>query len=300
MKNRNTRIIMGILVGLVLFTSSVALLLYLRQSKANAHATQNIEVYVAAKDLKKGDYIGADAITKASVPKSYITFTPLLPEEIIGRYAKVNIFAKEPIRQEKLSITNPSKQKPQQKTEVFKDINKSEQITTKTQDTFSIPLKVFKNKDNSLKVGDFVDIVSVVPKKASTRDYAFTTRYIALHLRINSFISKHVLMKKFTRTITVLENKKSVRKTIEADTIVLEMAPKDIKNFLALYYTTQALNNNRAYNTANYGGQLWLVNAATPPDQQIEKEKQKMLFDKKRVMHKRHKRVQKVSIDYEK
>ena len=301
MRNRNTRIIMGILVGLVLFTSSVALLMYLKQSKANENITHNVEVYVASKNLKEGDYIGADAIKKAKVPQNYISFTPLMPEEIIGRYAKVAIFAKEPIRREKLSTINPLDAKIEHVV-VSHEKNVTKERIVSSSDTVSIPLSIFKNRDASLKAGSFVDIVSIVPKKLKNRDYVFTTKYIALHVLVHSFVSNNITMPSYTRTVTQTKDKKHISKIIEADTIVLDMSPKDIKNFLALYYTTQALNNNRAYNTANYGGQLWLVNAATDTDAEIQKEKEKMLLDKKRtvVKRKRFKRVQKVSIAYEK
>jgi len=304
MRNRNTRIIMGILVGLVLFTSSVALLLYLKQSKANENITHNVEVYVAAKNLKEGDYIGASSIVKAKVPQNYISFTPLMAEEIIGRYAKVDIFAKEPIRPEKLATTNPLENKIEKHTLVqSSDVNVSKESIVSTNDTISIPLNIFKNKDTSLKAGSFVDIVSVMPKQQKGREYSFTTKYIALHVPVHSFVSNNITMKTYTHTVTETKNKVTTSKIIEADTIVLDMSPKDIKNFLALYYKTQLLNNNRAYNTNNYGGQLWLVNAATDADAALQKEKEKMLLDhKKHVVKKRRKKkhVQKVSIAYEK
>lgn len=303
MRNRNIRIVMGILVGLVLFTSSVALLMYLKQSKANENITHNVEVYVAAKNLKEGDYIGADAIVKAKLPQNYVSFKPLTAQEIIGRYAKVNIFAKEPMRKEKLSTINPLNKRVNKKKEMQSDKTPAKQTIVATSDTISIPLSVFKNKDASLKAGNFVDIVSVMPKKLKNREYSFKTKYIALHVPVHSFISRNVTMPAFTRTITQTKDKVTTSKIIEADTIVLDMSPKDIKNFLALYYETQALNNNRAYNTNNYGGQLWLVNAATDTDEAIQKEKQKLLLDHKKVhvvKKRRIKHTQKVSIAYEK
>ncbi len=303
MRNRNIRIVMGILVGLVLFTSSVALLMYLKQSKANENITHNIEVYVASKNLKEGDYIGADAIVKAKLPQNYVSFKPLTAEEIIGRYAKVDIFAKEPMRKEKLSTINPSDKRVKKKKEIQSDKTPAKQTIVATSDTISIPLSVFKNKDASLKAGNFVDIVSVMPKKLKNREYSFQTKYIALHVPVHSFISRNVTIPAFTRTITQTKDKVTTSKIIEADTIVLDMSPKEIKNFLALYYETQALNNNRAYNTNNYGGQLWLVNAATDTDEAIQKEKQKLLLDHKKVhvvKKRRVKHTQKVSIAYEK
>jgi len=303
MKNRNTRIIMGILIGLVLFTSSVALLFYLKQSRANENITHKVEVYIASKNLKKGDYIDANAIVKAKLPQNYVSFKPLTAEEIIGRYAKVDIFAKEPIRKEKLSTINPLNKRVKKTKETDTKKAPAEQTIVTTSDSISLPLSLFKNKDTSLRAGNFVDIVSVMPKKLKNREYSFKTKYIALHVPVHSFISRNVTIPAFTRTVTQTKDKVTTSKIIEADTIVLDMSPKDIKNFLALYYETQALNDDRAYNTNNYGGHLWLVNAATDTDKAIQKEKQKLLLDYKKahIVKKRRKRpTQKVSIAYEK
>jgi len=306
MRNRNTRIVMGILVGLVLFTSSVALLLFVKQSKANENIEKNVEVYVAVKALNEGDYIDAASIKKANVPQNYISFTPLMAEEIIGRYAKVNIFPKEPIRPEKIATTNPLDVKKTQVTVTTQDTNKTQEKLTTTNDTIAIPLSLFKNKDSSLRAGNFVDIVSIVPKQLKNRDLSFATKYIAIHVPINSFISKNVTTSSYTRTIsktskTSKKEKITTTQIIEADTIVLDMSPKDIKNFLALYYKSQALNDKRAYNTQNYGGQLWIVNAATDVDEELQKQKEQLLLDRKKVIKKRVKKhVQRVSIAYEK
>jgi len=291
---------MGILVGLVLFTSSVALLMYLKQSKANENIQKNVEVYVASKHLIRGDYIGADSITKARVPQNYISFTPLVAEEIIGRYAKVDIFPKEPIRSEKISISNPLDVKVKKTVQNTNEQNQKKEIVQTTSDTISIPLSVFKNRDTSLKAGNCIDIVSIIPKQLHNKEFSFSTKYIAIHIPIHSFVSKNVTTSTYTRTVTTTTNKVTTSQIIEADTIVLDMSPKDIKNFLAVYYKAQALNNNRVYNTANYGGQLWIVNAATDVDATIQKQKEKLLVDKKRKILKRKRRVKKVSISYEK
>jgi len=303
MRNRNTRIIMGILVGLVLFTSSVALLLFVKQSKANENIEKNVEVYVAVKALKEGDYINAASIKKASVPQNYISFTPLMAQEIIGRYATVNIFPKEPIRPEKIATTNPLDVKNTKVSVATEDASSTQEKLTRTNDTIAIPLSLFKNRDSSLRAGNFVDIVSIVPKQLKNRELNFTTKYIAIHVPINSFISQNVTTPSYTRTIskTSTKEKGTTTQIIEADTIVLDMSPKDIKNFLALYYKSQALNDKRAYNTQNYGGQLWIVNAATDVDKELQKQKEQLLLDRKKVIKNRvGKRVQRVSITYEK
>jgi Flp pilus assembly protein CpaB len=294
---------MGILVGLVLFSASVALLMYLRQSKPNENKPQSIAVYVATKHLHRGDYIGASDIIKAKLPKSYVTFTPLVASEIIGRYAKVEIFDKEPIRKEKIATLNPLKIS-QKKVSPSVIPSQETNITTNVQlisgDTIAIPLSVFKNRDSSLKAGSFVDIISVLPKKSRNNNYEFTTKYIAIHIPVHNFVSKNLATSSYTHSVTTKIKKSVITKAIEADTVVLSMSPKQIKNFLILYYKTQALNDNRVYNTNNYGGQLWMINAASDVDAKVQKVKMSMLLNHKKVLRYHKKRTPKVSISYEK
>lgn len=219
---------MGIMAGLVLFSSSVALLLYLKQSKHKETAQNNIEVFVAAKNLKKGDLLDAGSIKKAKLPKSYISFTPLTDSEIISHYARVNIYKDEPIRLEKISALKPVEKIKQtvkkSETKVQTTLNKVQQVT---EDTLSVSLSVFKNKNTLLRGGDYVDIASVIP--SSTKTDNFNTRYIALHVKINNFVSNG-------KTLSTPISYNAKKQIIRADTIVFLMSPKDIKNFLAVFF----------------------------------------------------------------
>lgn len=290
MKNRKTRIAMGIMVGLVLFSSSVALLLYLKQSKHKEVSHNNIEVFVAAKNLKKGDLLNAASIKKAKLPKSYVSFTPLTDSEIISRYARVDIYKNEPIRQEKISARKPvetiktAKAKTKQTKQIVED-----KVQQMTKDTLSVSLSVFKNKNTLLQEGDYVDIASVIPSKSNN----FNTKYIALHVKIHSLTSNGNVVKQI-----ITYNAKN--QVIRADTIVLVMSPKEIKNFLALYYKTQALNSNRVYNTNNYGGQLWMIKTPKMIDATLQTQKERLLVQRKVSAKKRKKIAQKVKISYEK
>lgn len=292
MKNRKTRIIMGIMVGLVLFSSSVALLLYLKQTKNKETTRNNIEVFVAAKNLKKGDLFDAGSIKKAKLPKSYVSFTPLTDSEIISRYARVNIYKDEPIRLEKISVSKPV----QEIHQVAKNIITKEQITINnikqvTEDTLSVSLSVFKNKNTLLREGDYVDIASVIP--SSTKTDNFNTKYIALHVKIDNFVSNG-------KTLSTPISYNAKKQIIRADTIVLLMSPKNIKNFLAVYYKTQALNANRVYNTNNYGGQLWMIKTPKVIDKNLQAQKKQLMIDRKVYRKKAKKQHQKVKISYEK
>jgi len=289
MKNKQTRIIIGILVALVLFSASIALLMYSKQATSDTKSVNNIEVYIAKVHLSQGEMINAGDIEKAYLPKSYLSFTPLTQSEIMGRYAKVEIFAKEPLRKEKLSIIKPesnasSMKIVEVKTEVS-SINESP-----TLDTITVDLSIFKNIDSSLEVGDHIDILSVMPKKKS-KETEYITKYVALNVTINSFERGGI------KTDTLVTHKES--KAVYADAIVFEMLPSDIKNFLSLYYRTQELNSNRVFNiNKDNNGHLWMVKCSSEVDRNAQREKNSMLLDHV-VRYKKKKSIQRVSISYE-
>ncbi len=283
------------MVGLVLFSSSVALLLYLRQGSSKVTSTPSVEVYVAAKNLKRGDMLDAASIVKAKLPATYINFTPLTDSEIISRYATMDIYKNEPIRPEKISITQPVTQTKAVITET-KSVQKETpepKLEQVTQDTIAVSLSVFKNNNTLLKAGDYVDIASVVPTNSKNKANDFLTKYIALHVKISNFINHGAVT-----TTLVTSNAKG--QATQADTVVLIMTPQEIKNFLALYYKTQALNNNRVYNTHNYGGQLWMIKTPKEIDEKLQSEKERLMVDKKISAKKRKKIAHRVKISYEK
>lgn len=293
MKNRQHRIIIGTLVGLLLFSSSLALLFYSQQGKTDANQGEFVEAFVSSKDINKGTFLDATMIKKIDLPKSLLPQTPLLDTEIIGRYAAVDIYENEPMRAKKLSTTNPLEEL---EIETFKeklvhDSSHKEDNATSV-DTFTLPLALFKNIDPTLKKGDYVDIVSVTFKEKKEKQNIFTTKYVAIHIPISSFIIKDKSSSSYTKS-----GPKDT--TLKAQSIVLEVSPKEIKNFLKVYYKTQELSTNRVYNTNNYGGQLWIVRSSKNLDAKTLKAKKAMLVDRKTYV-KTRKKTKQVSISYEK
>ena len=289
MKNRQTRIIIGILVGLILFSSSIALLMYSKQSSLSDYVEDHVEVYVSARHLNKGELINSNDIEKAFLPKSYLVFTPLTKSEIVGRYTNVEIFSKEPLRKEKISLSKPI----MQKTKVTKSTKKApevEKIDYVKRDTITVPLSLFKNIDSSLKKGDYIDIVSVrVRKKNGVHKY--DTKYVALKVKIHSFVSNLKKVKKYAFNT---KNGMDV-----ADAVVFEMNPDEIKNFLSVYYTTQELNSQRVFSSKTNGGHLWMVKRSSMKDDKDDKIKKRMLVDHIQTVYKRRKAPARVSISYE-
>ncbi len=298
MKQKKIKIIIGVLLALVMFASSIALLMYSKQSKLNKYVETHIEVYIAARPLQRGDIIGENDIKISSLPKSYIGFTPLTKSEIVGRYAIVDILETEPMRPEKISDIKPVDKKAKTIKHSLKIVEK--EVKQLSSDTIAVSLKMFRNIDNSLKKGDFIDIVSVKPKSSKKNNNEYTTKYIALHVAIDSFVSDSknistLLVKKYDE-----DNK--VTSLAMADSIVFEISPKDVKNFLSMYYTTLSLNSNRVNSTKDNRGHLWMVKCASDVDEKIQKEKERLLVDKKTIK-KAKRRVKKnsgVIISYEK
>ncbi|QSZ41951.1 hypothetical protein GJV85_07465 [Sulfurimonas aquatica] len=297
MREKKTKILVGALLALVIFASSIALLMYSKHSELNRYIEAHIEVVIASRGLEKGDVITAADIQMSRLPKSYINYTPLTKAEIVGRYAKVKILASEPLRPEKLSLLKPE----DDESIVVETLEVVEEVTQDLQsDTITIPLSIFQNVDNSLKKGDFIDIVSVYPSKSKNQEYKFSTKYIALHVPIDSFIHKSVVLDALSDIKYEDQNKISI-----ADSVVLKITPNNIKNLLPMYYKTQDLNSKRVYGSKENRGHLWMVKAATEINEIVQKEKSKMLLNTAapKVKHKRTlkrvKNLDKVSISYE-
>ncbi|MBA3026448.1 MAG: hypothetical protein FP820_08565 [Sulfurimonas sp.] len=294
MRDKKIKILVGILLSLIVFTSSVAFLMYTKQSAIRKNLEENVDVYVSAKDIKKGDMIGAKEMQLAHLPKSYVGTQALTQEEIMGHYATVDMLKNEPLRAEKLSL-----QKPQEEAEsvviTASDINTSagekKELQVIDSDTLPIPLDLFRNIDTSLTKGDYIDIVSVMPKRGEGNEIEFTTRYIALHVQIASIVFPY----------TPPQDEKSKVKPVSIPGgIVLRMEPKDIKNFLKLYYTVQNINNNRVYNEQNKG-HLWMIKCSQTSDTDIENYKQVLVLDSQKKIQKAKAAANySVSIIYEK
>lgn len=294
MKNRQMKMVILILVGLVLFTASLALLLYSKeqQMRDGERAIDLVEVYVSAKDIQKGDLIEASSIKKAMMPREFVT-QPLTASEILGRYAQVNILKNEPIRSQKIGITKPQEQN-STVSEVVPTVQKVE--TKKDYDTITIPLSAFKNIDATLTSGDKIDIVSVQSRQ-NGRTVDFSTKYVALGVTIDSFIAQ-------TKKVTSYVAGYNDATPVYAQSIVLRISPKEVKNFFRLYYKTLALNENRVYNAAGHNGHLWIVKCAKQEDEASLKAKERMLADYvskvKKSTHKVVHHVAEATISYEK
>lgn len=319
MKQRKITLIIIALSSIVFFMSALAYKFYATSSELSAHIEEQVPIIVAKRDIKEGSLITKHDLTQQLLPKSYIGFAPLTPAEINGKYAKVTILASEPFRMEKLSYEKPEINVT--KEEAFAQAKDSIECTTpielnSSMDTVTLDLSMFRNFDTTLKVDDKIDIISVMPKSSTAQSNRFSnaavqqfdTKYIAIGVPIVSFISKGKFVK------DALSSKRDKVNNIVsselADQVVLELEPKELSNFLSLYYTSQALNAQKVYNANNsFEGHLWIVNSTLNSDEKSLKLKEKMMYDYKRVVKKRkavkkkrtvkREKKEKVLIDYE-
>ena len=319
MKQRKITLLIIGLSALIFLMSALAYKFYAKSSELSTHLEEQVPIIVAKRDIKKGALITKNDLTQQLLPKSYIGFAPLTPAEVYGKYAKVDILKSEPFRIEKISYEKPDMNVTYKLTEESK---KSVECMVpielnSTVDTITLELSMFRNFDTTLKVEDKIDIMSVVPKSASSSssrygarstEQKFETKYIALAVPIVSFISNGEFVKNAVSTIKDKNTGQTISK--RADKIVLELKPNELSNFLSLYYSSQALNSQKVYNVDNrYTGHLWIINSTLNEDEKALRFKKEMMYDYKRVVKKRKaikrkKRAKKIKkekvlIDYE-
>lgn len=294
MRQKKDKILIVALSSLILFSSSLALMMYLKKDKAIKVQEPQVVVYVTKSKVKKGTLIKSEDIQKKLLAKSYVSFSPLMPEEIVGKYAKVDFLAGEPLRDEKLTLKKQELNTVNAQNRSFKNENDM----SVTNDSVSLSLELFKNIDYSLKSGDYIDIVTVKEKKSKNK-IDFKTTYVALHVKIVSFLKDGEKQSSYLKYKRV----KDTNEKVLADTIVLDMPPRDIKNLFVAYYSAQDLNSKRVYATKTNKGHLWMIKTKEQIDAKMQYAKNSLRLDKK-VVHKRavkkKKAPQKVLISYEK
>lgn len=298
MKKDRTRLIIGVLLSLLLFSSSLGLWFYIQEQGMNKKLQNMKYVYVLTHDVKKNTKLSDSDIKLERYPKEVIHWKLLSKAQILHKYAKTDLYAGEPVMASKLSDA-PLIQK--KKTNVAalepkKPIEKKIKISFQG-DSITLPLHSFQNIDPTLRSGNKVDILAIDASVNDLRnEKKLKTRYAAIGVKVVSFGYGPTQYKSVTKKVT--QGNKT--KTILADTITLAVTPKNVKNLLALYYKTKSFNSQRAYNESNKG-HLWLVRNRTT-DEKTAKEKEKLLLDyTKRYSHRKQpKRAQSIRIEYEK
>lgn len=252
-KKRNILLVIGFL-SLVIFTMIIMVMMYIKNNESAIASEKNIPAFVAVNNIASGQKISLGDIELRSLPKEYVGEDSLSMSDIIDHYAVVNIMKNDLIRSNKIGLNMPVPE------EEVSDANHSidGNITRNfvLHDMISIPLSAFQNPDTTLHAGELIDIVGMFVYGEDKPE--FSTRYIALHVTVGGFMKDGQKINSIA-SVTV-DEKTHVATKVFADEILLDMSPRDIGNFLNLYYKSQGLNNDRAHNPNNlYQGHMWMV-----------------------------------------
>ena len=225
------------LVSLLLSALGGAYYFYIQNKKAIKSSNQLIVVYVASKNIKNNAKIEAKDLKQFKTAKKFVLNKPLLKKDIIGQYAKENIYKNDTFTKERLSKTLVTKETKKGVIDSFKF------------NSYNISFKMFRNPNFSLKQGDIINIISVYPSsipKANGSSNA--VQYVAKNIKVLGFLingeESNNIKKKVKKTRTVKKKKITEEVMVKADEMIL-----DINNKLLLSLTDDY----------NRGSQLWMV-----------------------------------------
>lgn len=255
----NKQIITIVLLASLLVSSiGVALFLYKKNKQVQQSKDELITVYIAKEDIPKDTLIGLEHLAQTEIAKQYILKTPLVKEEIVGKFTNERIFQHEIFIKEKLDTQIQAEEKK------ILDFEKS---------SYNVKFEMFKNPNYALHQGEFVNIVSVYPKGETDkkgRYLDFDVQYSAKNVKVLGFIrdgryeSKTITKHKIQKIIN--KKQQEVIEEIKADELILDI---DLNVLLSLI------------KNYNKGTQLWMVKTKQSVEEIVKasKEEQNKLVD---------------------
>ena len=234
----NKQIIIILVLASLLFSAlGAAFYFYKKNKEVLKSKNELVTIYVAIADIKPNTLIDASHLGKTKIAKQYILNKPLLKKEILGKYTNETIYKNEVFLKQKL---NTKIEKAKAKILDFKN------------SSYNMKFELFQNPNISLLQGDFINIISVYPKKGQkvkNGEYTeYDVRYVASKVKVLGFlrdgrpesetITKH--------NVEVIEKKKLVKKTkeIKANELILDIEANVLLNLIKNY---------------SIGNQLWMV-----------------------------------------
>ena len=221
-------------------------------------------IYLASKNIKKDKKIDKGDLKRVQIAKKFILTTPLLKKEIIGKYAKENIYKNDMFRKEKIKSK-------------IADNNKTVVAKFKY-NVYNIAYKMFKNPNYAIRQGDVIDIISVYPATQTK----FTTspnsvQYVAKQIKVLGFLvdgnetSQSIVRKSVTRVV----KKKQVKQTVEkkAEDMLIDIDSNVLISLIDDY---------------NRGNQLWMVKThliVEKVEEEIEQEDENITIHKSKIKH---------------
>lgn len=254
-------IVILILASLLLSALGAAFYFYKKSIEEKKSVNELVTIYIAKEDIKKGTLLQVKHLAQTQIARQFILNEPLLKKEILGKYTKENIYKHEIFLKQKLT------------TKIEKEKAK---IIPFENSSYNMKFDFFENPNYSLNQGDYINIMSVVPKgkidkKGKYSDYS--VQYVAKGIKVLGFLRNGF---RESETITRQKIKKIVKKKeieeiidVKSDEMILDV---DLNILLKLI---------KDYNKGN---QLWMVKTRFAPEVKAFSEKEEKI--KKRVEQK--------------
>jgi len=237
MKFNKQIIIVMVLISLLISALGIAYYFYLKGIKISKVNEQLVTLYIASSDIKKNTKITKEYLKEVKVEKKYILAAPMLEKELIGKFAKENIYKDEPFRKEK----------------IVADLNlvnfDEDVIAPFIANSYNMKFSLFKNPNYSLDKGDIINIISVYPtSEPKSNGSSHSVQYVASGIKVLGFLRDG---KETDRSIEKIKETKTVKK--ESVTVDVEKKADEI----ILDIDNQVLI--RLIEDFNRGTQLWMV-----------------------------------------
>lgn len=273
----NKQIIIILILASLLFSALGAAFYFFKKNKqAQKSKNELVTIYIAKADIKKGTLITVDQMAQTKIAKQFLLNKPLMKKEIIGKYTSEKIFKNEMFLKQKLS------------TQIEKERAK---VLDFTSSSYNMKFDMFDNPNYTLVQGDFINIISVLPKgkpdnKGKYSD--FDVQYVANNIKVLGFIKDGV---NESSSITKEKIKKVIKKkvveeivNVKANEMILDIDPNVLISLIKDY---------------NKGNQLWMVKTKEsiqikPLDEMTKEETKEFKKEIKEPLLKENKKVKKV------
>lgn len=233
----NKQIIIILILASLLFSALGAAFYFFKKNKeAQKSKNELVTIYIAKDDIPKGTLITVNQMAQTKIAKQFLLNKPLMKKEIIGKYTSEKIFKNEMFLKQKLT------------TKIEKERAK---VLDFSSSSYNMQFSMFDNPNYTLVQGDFINIISVLPKgkpnnKGKYLD--FDVQYVANNIKVLGFIKDGL---NESSSITKEKIKKVVKKkvieeiiNVKAQELILDINPNVLISLIKDY---------------NKGNQLWMV-----------------------------------------
>ena len=190
-----------------------------------------------------------------------------MKKEIIGKFAKENLYKNDTFRKEKL-VNKLVKKK-----DILSDDNYKF-------NSYNIEFKLFRNPNYSLEQGDIIDIISVYPTSSVKANGSTNqVQYVASKIKVLGFLRDGKESSKAIQEVkNIVVDKKKKKKKKEAPKIIIKKAKEIVLDIDSKVLLSLIDDYNR-------GSQLWMVKtkALKPKKTKVSTVKQQKVTQKTKV-----------------